>query len=58
MSVPSPCVKICRLDPAGRVCTGCFRSLDEIAGWLQMDDAARLAALAACERRREGIRPG
>jgi predicted Fe-S protein YdhL (DUF1289 family) len=58
MSVPSPCVKICRLDASGRVCTGCYRSLAEIAGWLQMDDAARLAALAACERRREGITPG
>ena len=58
MSVPSPCVKICRLDPTGRVCTGCYRSLDEIANWLRLDDAARLAALAACQRRREGITPG
>jgi predicted Fe-S protein YdhL (DUF1289 family) len=31
--VPSPCVGVCRLDDAGRVCTGCGRTLSEIAEW-------------------------
>lgn len=31
----SPCVHICKLDDNG-VCTGCRRSIDEIAGWSEM----------------------
>ena len=28
-----PCVGICRLDDAGASCTGCGRTLDEVAKW-------------------------
>ncbi|MDX1626447.1 MAG: DUF1289 domain-containing protein [Wenzhouxiangellaceae bacterium] len=31
--IESPCIGICRLDATG-VCVGCFRTRDEIAGWL------------------------
>ncbi|MFC3532867.1 cysteine-rich CWC family protein [Vogesella facilis] len=46
MSVASPCIGVCQLDTSGRYCTGCLRTLDEIAGWSQADDARKLAALA------------
>jgi len=36
--VPSPCVSICRMDPASQWCEGCFRTLEEIAGWSRMED--------------------
>lgn len=39
--VPSPCVGICTLDPHG-LCVGCYRTMAEIAQWVQMDDAQRL----------------
>jgi predicted Fe-S protein YdhL (DUF1289 family) len=29
----TPCVKICVIDKATRQCTGCLRTLDEIARW-------------------------
>lgn len=45
MTVPSPCRKICTLDPAGRLCLGCRRTLDEIARWSRMPDAERQAVL-------------
>lgn len=32
-AVPSPCVQICALDPVTDICTGCGRTLDEIAEW-------------------------
>ncbi|MFU8876739.1 MAG: DUF1289 domain-containing protein [Wenzhouxiangellaceae bacterium] len=32
-SVESPCIDICRLDDSG-LCVGCFRTGNEIAGWL------------------------
>ena len=37
----SPCVAICRLDPVTRRCIGCGRTIDEIATWPDLDDAAR-----------------
>jgi len=40
-AVPSPCNSVCRMDPDGRYCIGCFRTLDEIAGWAGFDDARR-----------------
>lgn len=42
-NVPSPCVGICRLDPAGATCLGCGRTLEEIAGWSRGDEAYRRA---------------
>ncbi len=45
-AVPSPCVKICILDPVSRVCTGCGRTLDEIGLWLQFSDEERLKVAA------------
>ena len=37
----SPCNRICRIDDATGLCIGCGRTLDEIARWTAMDDAAR-----------------
>jgi predicted Fe-S protein YdhL (DUF1289 family) len=36
--VPSPCVSVCRVNPATQWCEGCFRTLEEIAAWSRMDD--------------------
>ncbi|SHI39889.1 DUF1289 domain-containing protein [Wenxinia saemankumensis] len=41
----SPCVKICVIHPQSRLCTGCKRTIDEIAAWGRMDAAARQAVL-------------
>jgi predicted Fe-S protein YdhL (DUF1289 family) len=43
--VASPCTGVCRLDPATGWCVGCLRSLDEIAAWGTLDDAARRQVL-------------
>ncbi len=48
----SPCVSICRLDPDTQICTGCLRTLDEIAAWGRLDRQGRHRVLAAVERRR------
>lgn len=34
--VESPCVGVCRMDPAADVCAGCFRTREEIAAWSSM----------------------
>ena len=39
--VTSPCISVCELDANGRMCVGCFRTLDEIAAWGRMDDVTK-----------------
>lgn len=41
--VPSPCISICRMDAVTGWCEGCFRTLDEIAGWGMASDAQKRA---------------
>jgi predicted Fe-S protein YdhL (DUF1289 family) len=31
--VDSPCIRVCTVHPGARICTGCLRSIDEIARW-------------------------
>jgi predicted Fe-S protein YdhL (DUF1289 family) len=50
--VASPCISVCRIDPASALCVGCLRSLDEIACWGALDEAGRRAILRAVENRR------
>jgi predicted Fe-S protein YdhL (DUF1289 family) len=45
----SPCMNICVLD-ANRVCTGCGRTLDEIARWGRMSAGEQWAVIARLER--------
>jgi uncharacterized protein len=49
---PSPCVKVCTLDTTKSWCTGCYRTLGEIAEWRSLEVAERLAVLRAVEQRR------
>jgi len=39
--VASPCRNVCKMDAATGYCEGCLRTIAEIAGWSQADDAAR-----------------
>ena len=43
--IESPCVKICVIHPASRLCTGCLRTIDEIGGWGRMTPAERRAIM-------------
>ncbi|SNS95087.1 DUF1289 domain-containing protein [Antarctobacter heliothermus] len=42
----SPCVARCVIDETSQLCTGCARSLDEIAGWGSASDDFRSAVWA------------
>ena len=48
---PSPCIKVCVLDPLTGFCRGCGRTLDEIAIWPSLDLAGRQRLLAELRRR-------
>ena len=44
--VQSPCIKVCVIHPATRLCTGCLRSIDEIGQWSRMTPEARAEVMA------------
>lgn len=44
--IDSPCVKICVIHPAERLCTGCLRSIDEISQWSRMSSDERQKIMA------------
>lgn len=51
----SPCIGLCRLDDDA-VCLGCYRHIDEIAGWgLLAPDAQRKILARVAERRQHFI---
>ena len=53
----TPCIKICVLDPASGLCSGCGRSLDEIADWGRFSDAERRRIMGELPERMKKLRP-
>jgi len=51
--IASPCINVCKMDAQTCLCTGCFRTINEITVWSRIDDARRLDILAAVARRRQ-----
>ena len=50
--IKSPCINVCKMNATSGLCQGCSRTLDEIAAWSRLDDAARSTILAAVAVRR------
>ena len=50
--VESPCVKICVVHPEARICTGCYRSVEEITVWSRLSPAARQAVMSDLPNRK------
>ena len=46
MSIETPCIAVCMMDPRTSLCFGCGRTLPEIARWHRMESAERLAVMA------------
>lgn len=51
----SPCVGICLMDPATRMCRGCLRTVEEIAAWYQAETAEKRAILERLAARRAAL---
>jgi predicted Fe-S protein YdhL (DUF1289 family) len=48
----SPCIGTCRMDDNNRYCSGCLRTIDEIAAWSTATEETRWSILRAVEERR------
>jgi len=53
----SPCINVCVLDQQ-RTCTGCYRTLDEIARWGSMSAAEQWVVIARLESVRQQVDGG
>ena len=49
--VPSPCISVCQINAATGSCEGCFRTLDEIAGWSVATPEAKRSVWRAIAQR-------
>lgn len=49
--IASPCIKICVIHPAERICTGCFRTIDEISSWSRKTSEERAEIMKALPSR-------
>jgi uncharacterized protein len=54
-AVASPCTSVCVIDPATGLCGGCFRTLDEIARWIDFSAAEKREVIAALDTRRSDV---
>ena len=50
--VASPCTSVCTIDAETRLCAGCYRTLDEIAGWIDLSAEQKRTLLATLLIRR------
>ena len=53
MSIETPCIAVCMIDPKTSLCLGCGRTLPEIARWHRMESAERLAVMVQLGPRME-----
>ena len=49
--LPSPCVKVCRINPGTNWCEGCLRRLDEIGGWGSLTEDTKWAIWERIQQR-------
>ena len=54
-TVPSPCINICKMDPASGLCEGCFRTIDEIRMWSTSTNDVKRAVWVEIRRRQEAL---
>ena len=53
--VPSPCISVCRMEAASGLCSGCQRTLEEIAAWSRYSDEQKRAVWKLIEARRSAL---
>jgi predicted Fe-S protein YdhL (DUF1289 family) len=49
--IESPCLKICVMEPGSKLCRGCGRTIEEIAGWATLTDGERRRIMAVLPAR-------
>ncbi len=53
--VASPCINVCEVDDTN-ICSGCYRSLDEIAAWSSLSDTEQSVIVEQANKRRDAVK--
>ncbi len=53
----SPCIAVCRIDVGIGYCEGCYRTIEEIAGWSSLSDDGKRDVWRELRERRARLAP-
>ena len=51
IDVQSPCIGVCSMDDSTGFCLGCYRTMDEIQQWWDLDNAAKTSVVQKASER-------
>lgn len=51
LEIESPCIGVCTMDEATGYCLGCYRTIEEIQGWWDLDNAAKKSVIEETTKR-------
>lgn len=55
ITVESPCIGICTMDDATEFCMGCYRKLEEIQGWWDLDNTEKKKIVDVTLERQQAV---
>ncbi len=50
-AVASPCINVCQMNETTQLCLGCYRTVEEITRWWEMEVEEQRALLPVLEQR-------
>ena len=51
IDVQSPCIGVCSMEDSTCFCLGCFRTMDEIQQWWDLDNVAKASVVQKASER-------
>jgi uncharacterized protein len=54
-TIASPCIGVCSMDDLSGLCMGCFRTIEEIRNWWDLDDTSKQAIIAQASERESSV---
>lgn len=51
----SPCIGVCAMNESTGLCAGCFRTLEEISQWWDMNASEKRDVVARLEQRQQAL---
>ena len=51
--IQSPCIGVCSMDDSTGLCLGCYRTMDEIQGWWDLDNTQKQVVINLASEREE-----
>lgn len=49
--IQSPCIGLCSMDDLTGLCLGCYRTIEEIQGWWELDAEQKKAVITEAGQR-------